>query len=437
MRGRLTVLGGLFLALVVALVLLPPSDERQVPLTVYSAEPGGAKALRLWLEQLGHPVTTLEGGRYAIGRDVDVVLLLAPSHPLENEVAAELERWTRQGGRLVYATDNVLTSGLLLRRFGVSTRVTGSITRAVPADAGLLDPAIEAVNVRTRLALSLDEDRATGAVPLLLGQNDSGDQRRPIVAARVPADRGELIVLTVPALLSNDGLRTEANARLALSLIGPDRRARIAVDEVHHGFGVLQERSLMDLLLDQAWGRAIFLGGGVVLLFLLWRGRRFGRAVPVFVDRGRSLGEMVTSQASLFRAGGKRAFVADHLARQLRRDLAQTVGLPADATDAEIEGRARALGRDPTRALSALARTQRARSDRELLAIARAGEAARAELSRMTPPPAPPLRGEGGRTRHPAPPLRAGEAVGIKGPHGRHDGWGVRSVSRPPRVAPR
>jgi hypothetical protein len=386
MRGRLAVLGGLFLALLVALLLLPPSDERQVPLTTYSAEPGGAKALRLWLEELGHPVTTLEGGRYAIGRDVQVVLLLAPTLPLENEVAAELERWTRQGGRLVYATDDILTGGLLLRRFGISPRVTGSaITRAAPADAGLLDPAIEAVDVRTRLALGLDQDDAPGAVPLLLGVPDSGDQRRPIVAARVPADRGELIVLTVPTLLSNGALRTEANARLALSLIGPDRRARIAVDEVHHGFGVLQERSLMDLLLDQAWGRAILLGGGVVLLFLLWRGRRFGRAVPVFVDRGRSLGELVTSQASLFRAGGKRAFVAEHLARQLRHDLAQTVGLPADATDAEIEHRARALGRDPIRALSALARTRRARSDRELLATARDGEAARAELSRMTP----------------------------------------------------
>ena len=386
MRGRLTVLGGLFLALVVALVLLPPSDERQVPLTVYSAEPGGARALRLWLEQLGHPVTTLEGGRYMIGRDVDVVLLLAPSHPLENEVAAELERWTRQGGRLVYATDSLLTGGLLLRRFGVSTRVTGAITRAVPADVGLLDPAIEAIGVQTRLALRLDDEDAAGAVPLLLGVHAPDDQRRPIVAARVPADRGELIVLTVPALLSNDGLRTEANARLALSLIGPDRRARIAVDELHHGFGVLQERSLMDLLLDRAWGRALVLGGGVVLLFLLWRGRRFGRAIPVFVDRGRSLGELVTSQASLLRAGGKRGFVAEHLARQLRHDLAQTVGLPADATDAEVEGRARALGRDPTRALHALARTRRARSDRALLAIAREGAAARAELSRMTAP---------------------------------------------------
>lgn len=205
------------------------------------------------------------------------------------------------------------------------------------------------------------------------------------MAALVPLDRGELVALTAPSLLSNEGLRTEANARLALSLIGPDRRARVAFDEVHHGFGQIERRNFFSLLLDQVWGRAVLLGGGVVLLFLLWRGRRFGRAVPVFVDRGRSIGELVTSQAALYRAGGKRAFVADHLARQLRHDLAQAVGLPADATDEEIAARARVIGRDPTRALEALAGIRQARSDWQLLASAREGERARAELSGVGP----------------------------------------------------
>lgn len=380
MSDRRVVLCGLFLVLIVGLVLLPPTSERLPPLTVYSAEPGGGKALRLWLEELGHPVTTLEGGRYTIGRDIGVVLLLAPTQPISDQVIGELERWTRQGGRLIVAMDSLFTTRGLLREFGVSTRITDQITQAVPADAGLLDPAIESVDVATRFELNLGE-RAAQGVPLLLGVRSGSDPRRPIVAARVPVDRGELIVLTAPDVLSNNGLRTEANARLALSLIGPDRRARIAIDELHHGFGMLQERSFFDLLLDQAWGRTFFLAGGIVLLFLLWRGRRFGRAVPVFVDRGRSLGELVTSQAGLYRAGGKRAFVAHHLARQLRHDLAQAVGLPADASDAEIERHARVIGRDPTQALQALAGTRQARSDRQLLAITREGERARAELA--------------------------------------------------------
>ena len=47
MRSQLGLLGGLFLGLIVVLVLLPPSDRRQVPLTVYSAEPGGGQRLVL------------------------------------------------------------------------------------------------------------------------------------------------------------------------------------------------------------------------------------------------------------------------------------------------------------------------------------------------------------------------------------------------------
>jgi hypothetical protein len=105
--------------------------------------------------------------------------------------------------------------------------------------------------------------------------------------------------------------------------------------------------------------------------------------VPVFVDRGRSLGELVTSQAGLYRAGGKRAFAAEHLAHQLQHDLARAVGLPADATDDQIAARASAMGRDPTHALRVLAQTRQARSDRALLALTREGIAARAELSRV------------------------------------------------------
>ena len=374
--------------LFVALVLLPPTNERQVPLTVYSAEPGGGKALRLWLEALGHPVTTLEGGRYAIGRDVRVVLLLAPTQRISLEVVGELERWTRQGGRLVVATDSILTWELL-RRFGVSTRVTDRIVRAVPAEAGLLDPAIESVAVDTRLALSLDEDAASARMPLLLGKHADSpgppllagtrgpSADAPIVAARVPADRGELIVLTAPAVLSNErpAHRGERPAGALADRPGPARAGRL-----RRASPRLRRRSSSAACSSSCSNRP---GDARSSWPAAWcccscsgAVGGSGGPVPVFVDRGRSLGELVTSQAGLYRAGGKRAFVAEHLARQLRHDLAQVVGLPADATDAEIETRARAIGRDPTRALQALAGTRQARSDRELLAITREGERA-------------------------------------------------------------
>jgi hypothetical protein len=375
--------GGLFLVLLVALLLVPPADERQVPLTVYSAEPGGAKALRLWLEALGYPVTTLEGDRYTIGRDVKTVLLLAPTREIGTAALGELERWTRQGGRLVVGVSGLQTRELL-RRFDVSVRPIEGVAQAVPAEPGRLDPAITTVQADAAFELTLGE-RAAGAVPLLLGEHATGDGHRPILAASLPVDRGELIVLADPDILSNAGLHDEANARLALSLVGPPERGQLAFDELHHGFGSLVRRHLYALLLEQSWGRAALLAGVLVLFFLLLRGRRLGRSVPVFVDRGRSLGELVTSLASLYRAGGKRAFVADHLARQLRLDLTRTLGLPADTPDDQIAARASAMDRDSTRALRLVRQTANARSDRELLALTREGTAARTELTRSHP----------------------------------------------------
>ena len=418
MNRRLALVGGLFLVLVVALAIVPPSNQRQPPLTVYSAEPGGGKALRLWLETLGHPVSILEGGRYAVGQDVGVVLLLSPTRLVGDREAGELERWTRRGGRLVVASDSFQTWELL-RQFDVAPRIGSQSVRAVPATGGVLDPAIEQLPVDTRAAVDPGE-KHPGAVPLLYGlradeehvpgadPSVGADGRdRPILAARIPVERGELIVLTAPELLSNEGLRAEPNARLALSLVGENRRARVAFDEVHHSYGAIPQGSFFTLLLEQAWGRASLLAGGVVLLFLFWRGRRFGRSVPVFVDRGRSIGELVTSQAGLYRAGGKRAFMAEHLSRQLRHDLAQTVGLPGSATDAEIAARAAAIGRDPSQALQAVAGTWHARSDRELLANARAGASAVAELRGQAAPAA-----SGATATRSTPPLRAGEGVG-------------------------
>ena len=389
MNRRLLLLGGLFLALVIALVIVPPNAGKQPPLTVYSAQPEGGKALRLWLEALGYGVTTLEDERYAIPRDVGTVLLLSPSTPIGNAGLTELERWVRQGGRLVVAEGSYL-SWPLLRRFDVTMSAVANVTRAVPASRGRLDSQIESIPVSPRFEVQLS-NRPVRPVSLLLGERDGASEpdRRPVLAARLPVDRGELVVLTVPELLSNSGLRTEASARLALSLIGPAAPAgRIAFDELHHGYGRIQGRSTFTLLFDQAWGRVALLAGVIVLLFLIWRGRRFGRAVPVFIDRGRSLGELVTSQAALYRAGGKRLFVAEHLARQLRHDFAQAVGLPADAPDEEIAARATTIGRDPTRALRVLAGVRHARSDRQLVALSRESEQSRADLAAPARPSA-------------------------------------------------
>ncbi len=365
-RRRLgLLLAGLFGGLLLA---MPPSDARRPPLTVYSAAPTGGKALWLWLGELGYATATLEASPYRVPDRTGALLVLEPTLPLDRDTLDSLERWVRAGGTLLVAADGFI-GGRVLDRFGLGLRALPFVVEtAAPLEGAGLDPAIREVVVRATDALALPE---TGATPLL------GDGER-VFAAALPFGAGRVLALSAPAALSNRALRHEDNARLALWLIGSHGRGPIVFDELHHGYGVPQPRSLLTLLLDRSWGQAAFYAGLLVLAHGLLAGRRFGRAQPIVVSRGRSLAEYVSSLASLYRAGGKRAFVAEHCCRRLRRDLAQGLGLPGDAADEQIRAAAGALGRDPSRALAAIKALERggALREGELVALVRDGERA-------------------------------------------------------------
>lgn len=343
---RLAFLGLLLAGLLVVLLVLPAGPGQLPSLSVYSAAPNGAKALRLWLDELGYPVRTIEGRPYRVPRATDTVLVLAPVQPLERAEVDALERWVRDdGGRLILGVEGFGTDEAL-DRFGLGLRaLPAAVTAARPLDGGRLDPLIGEISFDARQALDL---RQSGARALV------GDGEHVFVAERV-VGTGRVVVLADPGLLSNRALRQEGNARLALSLVGGPGAGSVVFDELHHGFGASGPRSLLSLLFERAWGQAALYAALLSFAYLVLCGRRFGAARPLVVTRGRSLSEYVTSLAGLYRAGGKRAFLAEHFRRRLRRELATALGAPGDASDEEITARARALGRDPAGALSAVA----------------------------------------------------------------------------------
>ena len=362
---------GLFGLLALVLSLLPPSQERLPPLTVYSAEPNGGKALRLWLESIGYQLVTLERAPLALPTRARTLLLLEPTHPITGVERDTLEAWVRDGGRLVIAGEGLWTMRVL-ERFGLKLEplALGALT-ARPAAGAPLDPAIGEVLVESDMALV-----GADASPLLV----DGDH---VLAASRPFGSGQVVALASVAALSNRALRLESNARLALSLIGR-QGGELAVDELHHGYGEAQPRSLTRLLFDERWGQAVLYAGALVFGYLLLRGRRFGRPRPLDLSRGRSLGEYVSSVAALYRAGRKRAFLAEHFRRQLWRAYARSLGLPGDASEAQLVARARAAGRDPSALLDvARALEQGPRlGEAELIKLVRSGERALARSKR-------------------------------------------------------
>jgi hypothetical protein len=193
-------------------------------------------------------------------------------------------------------------------------------------------------------------------------------------------------VLSTPYPLSNEGLAAADNAALALNLVaGLPPGARIAFDEYHHGFVRGGARSLWRLLLEHYWGWALIYAVLVGYLYLLLRGRRFGRPlVPVAAPR-RSVGEYVASLATLYRRAGQRGYVADRLADQLKRDLAAALGvsprLPDDAF-AEAVAAQRASAPRPLAAVLTRLRDGRHLSEGDLLATVREADALKERLLR-------------------------------------------------------
>ena len=368
MRRRLFLLTTAFVALLLVLLLIPPAEERLPPLTVYSAAPAGGKGLRLWLDELGYDVSTLEATPYRVPAEAGTLLILQPIIPFSTRQMEELERWVRSGGTLILAVEGLVAEPLV-KRFGFGLRaVPIGVDSALPATAGLLDPAIGEVLVEATEALILP---TSGATPLLSAQEH-------VIAATAPADSGRLVLLSAPKVLSNQSLRRVDNARFALSIVGTSGRGNVVFDELHHGYGAVEQRNLMTLLFERAWGHAALYAAMLACLYLVLRGRRFGRAVPIVVSRGRSLSEYVTSLAGPYRAGGKRAFVAEHFRRRLRRELALDLGLPGDAPDEQIVTRAAVLRQDPAAALRGLALLARSESlsEGEMVKVVRESEQA-------------------------------------------------------------
>jgi hypothetical protein len=101
-------------------------------------------------------------------------------------------------------------------------------------------------------------------------------------------------------------------------------------DEVHHGFGGANgatNRSLRQIALGQWWGWAALYAVGVVALYIVLTGRRFGRPVPLQQDVARrSSAEYVQSVAHLLRRGRKRGPIAQHFHATLKRRLARPYG---------------------------------------------------------------------------------------------------------------
>lgn len=308
----------LLIGVTVAINVLQARNESVIPLDSASERPLGAKALRLWLDEMGYRTSTRTLTNFAPPAGTSVVLMLEPSSLITNRELETLEEWVENGGTLFVAGDG---QGVVqvADYFLVDSETVFASNAAVTA----LHPRMQAVASWDALTLSpniIFEPNTDDVVPLLT--IDDG-----LVALALPLGEGIVLLSALDEPFANFGI--EENAELALNLLtfsGAVDEGTIWFDEWHHGVRTLVNPDA--IIGPNAWlrqtrqGQALIYAGLLLFVMLLWQGRRFGRTIPLQTRQTRRAPlEYVTAIANLNRRADNRAAVLADYKRRFKRQL--------------------------------------------------------------------------------------------------------------------
>ncbi len=326
---------GLFailLALVVFTVMQEQRQQQLPPLTSFSNQPDGSRALYLWLSELGYTPDNQSQALYTIPDEADMVLLLEPPLPPQDGELRLLEEWVEAGGILLLAGRSWSTQSALVY-FEAERRI-----RAVPETAEFhpTTPRWQSPPLTEPPTWPAAPYLHTEVVDFVVEGVVNG---RPVILSR-PLGEGQVWLVADATIFTNEGLQQRGSAELVqnlVSLIGPT--GRIWFDDWHRGIRP-QEATITDLndwLRQTPLGQAILLFAAVLFMGLLLRGRPFGPPVPLpDTTRRRAPLEYITAIANLSRRAGHTQAVAHDYQQRLKRHLARRYRLNPNLPHAEF-----------------------------------------------------------------------------------------------------
>jgi hypothetical protein len=304
-----------------------PGDDTGPALQIDSNRPRGARALLLWLREVGYEPNTLAFRAFEIAPGTDALFVFRPTYTFSDSDIEHIATWVERGGVLFIVDDR---GNALLSHFDASISQRGSR----PASATPLQPILSAPAVHevSTTGVSVADLADPAWIPVL---GIDGSTQRPILALR-PWGDGWVYVLADTFPVSNAGIADADNAALVLNILAGIPPGGVITFDAYHQ-GLTEHGTLSARFVREPWGWAIIYASAIVFLYLAFSGMRFGRATPVApIQMLRTRAEYVGTMGGMLRRGQHHDWLRQQYAVQVKRAVGTRYGVRADQPASEF-----------------------------------------------------------------------------------------------------
>jgi hypothetical protein len=313
------IIGAVMAGLTVLAVIAIGSDGGDVPLSPRSDERLGTSAMVALAGDLGAQVTVDDrlpdlGG----GAGPDVIVLLADL--LDDGQRTVVDDWVDRGGRLVVTDPGSSFTPEWVTNFDEVADLGPARTLAGRCEIDALDD-VDVAGIEPRNGGVLYRPDGGSATCI----DDSLGAAYIVATGR---GQGTVVALGGSGMLVNAALAQGENAPVVAALVAPSRGTDLLVLEPGALAGGGGQRTLGDLI-PPGVTRAIVQLAIAFVVYALWRARRLGRPVPEPQPVAVAGSELVAAVGSLLDRTRSPAHAGELLRADLRRFLADHLGVPA------------------------------------------------------------------------------------------------------------
>jgi hypothetical protein len=329
----------LLLGIAAVLIGVGSSTQGDPPYDLASEQPGGLRALRLWLEALDYKVVTTDGPRFVLRPELDLLFVYPNRLPYNRAEAEALRAWVATGKTLVLVGP-APEDTRLAETFGVQGRALDSGDLLLSQSMPLLPDAGAGVSRSAGYgsAEGVDLTGVEGALAALVTDEGKAAMAVQRVGNGLVWHLGEGVALT------NAQLQYYAQGVLLPPLLRSAPAGATVAFDTFHLFG--KDRSAERIVTLQDWlygtygGWATLVFFTLTALYLLLQGQRLGPPLLTAADvRRRAPEEFVTAMAGLYRRAGKSREAAAHYRRRLRQEIQRRHPLAAELADGLVATR--------------------------------------------------------------------------------------------------